>query len=85
MKYNDEEQSVQISKDSNLFEYNIKAEGKTFDVTTTKKQLSIATSRNTKSDITWYNGRQISSPGTKKVTLMIATTSGFMYVTHAEK
>ncbi|RIB19853.1 hypothetical protein C2G38_2180739 [Gigaspora rosea] len=57
----DEDRRLHLTtnRDSTLFERNIEAEGENFDVTTTKKQRTIANPRNTKGDITWQDGRQI--------------------------
>ncbi|RIB18008.1 hypothetical protein C2G38_2037259 [Gigaspora rosea] len=57
----DEDQRLHLTtnRDSTLFERNIEAEGENFDVTTTKKQHTIANPRNAKRDITWQDRRQI--------------------------
>ncbi|RIB26093.1 hypothetical protein C2G38_2270802 [Gigaspora rosea] len=47
------------NRDLTLFERNIEAEGENFDVTTAKKQHSIANTHNPKSNITWHDGSQI--------------------------
>ncbi|RIB21431.1 hypothetical protein C2G38_2176616 [Gigaspora rosea] len=57
----DEDRRLHLTtnRDSTLFERNIEVEEENFDVTTTKKQRTIANPRNTKGDITWQDGRQI--------------------------
>ncbi|RIB21639.1 hypothetical protein C2G38_2034210 [Gigaspora rosea] len=71
--------------DSTLFEQNIEVEGENFDVTTTKKQRTIANPRNAKEDITWQDRRQICINWNCKGCPMTTTANEYTPVLSAEK